>query len=78
MDLESYTSENCILQKNELVYHLFLICNFANNCWSSIGVIAPSLSCPQRAINRITRQLKTQGAMEIIILMSLPHTKKKQ
>jgi hypothetical protein len=32
MELESYTCENCILQRNETIYHLFLRCNFVKNC----------------------------------------------
>jgi hypothetical protein len=70
MSLESYTCENCILQKMETVYHLFLRCSFAKNCWASIGIFPPRISCPQRAINRIMKQLSVSGAMEIIILMA--------
>jgi hypothetical protein len=39
MEFEFYICENCILQKNETVYHLFLRCNFTRNCWDSIGVV---------------------------------------
>jgi hypothetical protein len=46
MYLETYTCENCILQKTESAYHLFLRCNFARRCWSSIGVTTPRISCP--------------------------------
>jgi hypothetical protein len=38
MTLESYTCENCIWQKEEILYHLFLKCNFAKACWNSIGL----------------------------------------
>jgi hypothetical protein len=44
MELESYTCENCILQRLEVVYHLFLICNFARSCWESIGVLPRGLT----------------------------------
>jgi hypothetical protein len=47
MQLDSYTFENCILQKVESNYHLFLRCSFAKNCWASIGVTTPRISCPQ-------------------------------
>jgi hypothetical protein len=30
--LESYTCENCIWQREETLYHLFLRCNFAKAC----------------------------------------------
>jgi hypothetical protein len=66
MALESPMSENCILQRMET----FLRCNFARNCWSSIGVVTPSIACPQRAVQRIKRQLHTPCAMEIVILMA--------
>jgi hypothetical protein len=35
MTLESYTCENCIWQKEETLYHLFLKCNFVKACWNS-------------------------------------------
>jgi hypothetical protein len=70
MHLDSYVCENCILQKVESVYHLFLRCNFAKNGWRSIGVTAPGINCPQRAATSIIRQLHVQGALEIMILMT--------
>ncbi|GJN28090.1 hypothetical protein PR202_gb16173 [Eleusine coracana subsp. coracana] len=36
--LESYTCEMCILQHEETLRHLFFRCNFARQCWSSIGI----------------------------------------
>jgi hypothetical protein len=70
MELESYTCENCILQRLEIVYHLFLRCNFARSCWESIGVLPPRINCPMRAVARIKRQLRVQCDMEIIIQMA--------
>jgi hypothetical protein len=32
MGLQSYTCENCILQRAETLYHLFLRCGFAMRC----------------------------------------------
>jgi hypothetical protein len=46
MELESYTCENCILQRLEVVYHLFLRCNFARACWESIGVLTTKGQLP--------------------------------
>jgi hypothetical protein len=69
MELDSYACENFILQKTEIVYHLFLRCNFVVNYWSSIGISAPRERCPQRAAIQLMRQLHTQGALEILILM---------
>jgi hypothetical protein len=70
MHLDSYMCENCILQKVESAYHLFLRCNFANNYWSSIGVTPPRIHCPQRAVTSINKQLHVLGAFEIVILMT--------
>lgn len=41
MNLEYYTCENCILQKDETLSHLFLRCTFAKRCWTSIGIMSP-------------------------------------
>jgi hypothetical protein len=70
MALESYVYENCILQRRETVYHLFLRCSFARNCWNSIRVVAPNISCPQRAVLRLKRQIHNQCAMEIVMPMA--------
>jgi hypothetical protein len=70
MELDSYTCENCILQKEETLYHLFLRCSFAKRCWQSIGITAPHISNPKRAVNRIKRQLHISWFMEVIVLMA--------
>ena len=70
MHLDSYTCENCILQREETIAHLFLRCNFAKACWLSIGVISPSTSCPKTAVARLRRQLNVPFWMEIITLMA--------
>jgi hypothetical protein len=33
MQLESYTCDLCILQKQKTLRHLFFICSFAKKCW---------------------------------------------
>jgi hypothetical protein len=38
--------------------------------WTSIGITPPRVSDPKRAVTRMTRQLRIQCAIEIIILMS--------
>jgi hypothetical protein len=68
MHLDSYTCENCILQRMETSYHLFLRCNFAKSCWASIGLTAPQIKCPLRATMRLKRQLNMAGSLELIIL----------
>jgi hypothetical protein len=70
MALDSYVCENCILQRLETSYHLFLRCSFATMCWTSIAIIPPIVSEPKRAVTPMTKQLRHQCAMEIIIHMS--------
>jgi hypothetical protein len=38
MDLDSYTCENCIRQKEETWNDLFLRCTFAKRCWEIVGI----------------------------------------
>jgi hypothetical protein len=68
MYLDSYSCENCILQRQETVYHLFFRCNFATRCWESIGLNPLRVICPQKAVIRLKRQLRHDSAIEIIIL----------
>jgi hypothetical protein len=70
MTLESYTCENCIWQKEETLYHLFLGCNFAKACWNSIGLIPPRIASPEVAATNLKQQLNVPFSMEIIILMT--------
>jgi hypothetical protein len=70
MNLESYTCENCIWQKEETLYHLFLKCNFAKACWNSIGMTPPRIANPVDAAVNLMRQLNVPFSMEIVILMT--------
>jgi hypothetical protein len=54
MALDSYVRENCILQRLETTYHLFLRCSFATMFWTSIGITPPRVSNPHRALTRMT------------------------
>jgi hypothetical protein len=38
IELESYTYKNCILQREEIVSHLFLRCNYARRCWQLVSI----------------------------------------
>jgi hypothetical protein len=71
MTLESYTCENCIWQKEETLYHLFLMCNFAKACWHSIGLIPPRIANPEEAVANLKQQLNVPFSMEVIIPMTL-------
>jgi hypothetical protein len=70
MTLESYTCENCIWQREETLYHLFLRCNFAKACWHSIGLIPPRIANPEEAAANLKQQLNVPFSMEVIILMT--------
>jgi hypothetical protein len=70
MALDSYICENCIMQKIESVYHLFLRYKFAERCWRSIGVLPPRISCPQRVVRKQTRQIQHVCSLDITILMA--------
>jgi hypothetical protein len=70
MNLESYTCENCIWQKEETLYHLFLKCNFAKACWTSIGLTSPRIANPEDAAVNLMQQLNVPFSMEIVILMT--------
>nr|TKW22750.1 hypothetical protein SEVIR_4G248600v2 [Setaria viridis] len=70
MIMDSYTCELCILQKRETVAHLFLKCNFAKACWSSIGVIFATTREPLHILNLIRRKLNVSFFMEIIVIMT--------
>jgi hypothetical protein len=70
MTLESYTCENCIWQKEETLYHLFLRCKFAKACWNSIGLAPPRIANPEEAAANLKQQLNVPFSMEIVILMT--------
>jgi hypothetical protein len=70
MELDSYSCENCLWQREETLYHLFLRCNFAKACWSSIGITPPRISNPEVAAANLNHQLNVPFSMEIIILMT--------
>jgi hypothetical protein len=70
MHLDSYTCENCILQQEETILHLFLRCNFARRCWLMIGTTLPHTVDLVHALLRIRARLKVPWRMEIIITMS--------
>jgi hypothetical protein len=70
MNLESYTCENCIWQKEETLYHLFLKCNFAKACWNSIGLMPSRNTNPVDAAVNLMQQLNVSFSMKIVIRMT--------
>jgi hypothetical protein len=57
MQLDSYTCELCILQREEKLLHLFFKCSFAKNCWLQIGVVVLTWLRLDRATRHIKRLL---------------------
>jgi hypothetical protein len=57
MILESYSCENCLWQREETLYHLFLRCNFTKACWNLIGITPPRLAHPEDAAKNLRQQL---------------------
>lgn len=69
MDLDSYVCEMRILQREEIVLHLFVKCNFAKACWASIGIRTPTLLPMTALIKVLKRKLDVPFYMDILILM---------
>jgi hypothetical protein len=70
MRLDSYTCENCILQLEETISHLFLRCNFAQRCWLTVGITLPRTLDLTLAVLHIRARLTMPWRMEGIITMS--------
>jgi hypothetical protein len=70
MPLDSYTCDNCILQLEETVLHLFFRCKFARRCSLLIGIIPPRTVDLLNTLLRIRIRWKVSWRMEIIIIMS--------
>lgn len=69
MILDSYVCELCILQKEETSFHLFIRCNFAKECWRSIGLNLPRHLQIIPLVKWIKRKLNNTFYMDIIILL---------
>lgn len=65
MVLESYTCELCILQMDETVEHLFFRCNFAKNCWNSIGIPISRRMSTLQIVNWLKNKLAVPFYMDI-------------
>jgi hypothetical protein len=69
MDLDSYTCENYILQKEESIIHLFFKCNYVKRCWQKIGIAPQRASHQYTVMQNIREQMTIQWRMEAIITM---------
>jgi hypothetical protein len=72
MQLDSYTCEMCLPQREETLHHMFLKCSFAKkkNCWLQVGVHVPTRLRAEGATRHIKNALGVPFVMEIIIIMS--------
>jgi hypothetical protein len=70
MLLDSYTCDNCILQAEETVTHLFFRCGFARRCWSFIRISPPRSTDLINTIMRIRRRWQFPLKLETIILLT--------
>lgn len=65
MHLDSYTCDMCILQRLETCAHLLLPYNFAEACWTSIGITVAMTTYMPQIFNCIS-----PFVMEIVIHMA--------
>jgi hypothetical protein len=70
MILESYSYENCLWQREETLYHLFLRCNFAKACGNSIRITPPRIAHTEEVSENLKQQLNVPFSMEVIIIMT--------
>lgn len=69
MDLPSYNCELCTLPVEESQIHLFLECQFAQDCWQLLGIQVISAQ-PIQVLRAFQYQLNLTFSMDIIILMT--------
>jgi hypothetical protein len=70
MPLDSYTCDNCILQLEEMVLHLFFRCNFARRCWLLIGTTPPRTTDLINTLLMIRMRWQLPWRLETIIIMT--------
>jgi hypothetical protein len=69
MDLDSYTCENCIQQKEETWDHLFLKCGFTKRCWELVGITPTQSLNPHNTVHDMRRKLAKPWFMETMVTM---------
>jgi hypothetical protein len=70
MPLDSFTCDNCVLQIEETLIHLFFWCNFARRCWLLLGFLPPRTTDLLHTLLRIRRRLLVPWRLETIIIMT--------
>jgi hypothetical protein len=67
--IPSYECVLCNLHVEETLEHLFLHCNFARSCWSSLHLFIP-IGDPFDVLTSFRQQLHLSFFMDVIIIMS--------
>ena len=70
MRLDDYNCVVCSHASEETLLHLFLDCQFAVECWSTLGLVIHNSADPYDTITSFRVQLHAPFSMEIIISMS--------
>jgi hypothetical protein len=70
MHLDDYNCDVCSLISEETQLHLVLDCQFAVECWSTLGLVIHNSADPFDTITSFRVQLGVPFSMEIIISMS--------
>jgi hypothetical protein len=70
MSLDSFTCENCILQLEETVIHLFFRYNFARRCWLFLDIRPPRTTDLLHTLMRIRRRLQVPWRLECIVILT--------
>lgn len=69
MAIDSYNCVLCSCSTEETFEHLFFDCNFAQQCWSFLGVNIPSNSTFPEIISTLRAQLLSKFFMVAVILL---------
>lgn len=69
MHLESYNCVLCQTNTKETVEHLFLGCQFAKDCWNSIGILLQNVNDIFSAVDQVRAQSYPKFFLMIAILM---------
>ena len=69
MTLEDYNCPLCLDMTEETLFHLFIHCPFASQCWALIGIQINNSLDPFQMLQSFKDQLQVPFFMEIITLM---------
>lgn len=69
-ELDSYTYENCIMQKEETWSHLLLKCGFVRRCWQIISVAPLRNSNPHLVVQDFRIKSEKPWSMRMLVIMA--------